>query len=120
MKPTILLATLSDRVDKAGGRCLVVTSDKDCRQLISDRVQIYNLRKDQVIDAAELWDLWGVRPDQVVDFQSLVGDAVDNVPGISLIGPKLAQQLLEKYETLEGVLDKRRACFGKETQTESA
>ena len=108
-----LLATVSDLVDRSGGRCLVVTSDKDCRQLISDSVSIYNIRKDQEIKAPELWDLWGVRPEQVVDFQSLVGDPVDNVPGVPLIGPKIAQQLLEQFGTLEEVLDNADSISGK-------
>ncbi|MEM9365988.1 MAG: DNA polymerase I [Planctomycetota bacterium] len=107
-----LLATVSKQVDEAGGRCLVVTSDKDCRQLITDRVHIYNLRKDDEIDAAKLWDLWGVRPDQVVDYQALVGDPVDNVPGIHLIGPKLAQQLLEEFDNLDAVLDNAGSVSG--------
>ena len=84
--------------------CLV-TSDKDCRQLISDRVQLYNIRKNEVFDAAALQAVWGIRPDQVVDFQALVGDATDNIPGVPLIGPKIAQELLTKYDTLEAVLD---------------
>ncbi|TWU16714.1 DNA polymerase I [Allorhodopirellula heiligendammensis] len=108
-----LLATVAAKVQAAGGDCLVVTSDKDCRQLITPHTQIYNLRKDELIDAARLWELWGIRPDQVVDYQSLVGDPVDNVPGISLIGPKLAQSLLEQYDTLEGILDNADKMTGK-------
>jgi DNA polymerase-1 len=100
-----VLATVARRAERAGHDCYVVTSDKDCRQLITERVKVYNIRKDKVFDAAALQEEWGVRPDQVVDFQSLVGDAVDNVPGIPLIGPKIARELLGKYETLEGVLD---------------
>ncbi|QDU94785.1 DNA polymerase I [Lignipirellula cremea] len=100
-----LLATIADRTEKLGGTCVVVSSDKDCRQLISDRVKIYNIRKNQFYDADALLKDWGVRPDQVVDFQALVGDSVDNVPGIALIGPKIAKELLEKYDTLDGVLD---------------
>ncbi len=100
-----ILATLAKRVASDGGRCLVVTSDKDCRQLINDRVQMLNLRKNEIFDDVALMATWGIRPDQVVDFQSLVGDSVDNVPGVPLIGPKIAQELLAKYETLEGVLD---------------
>ncbi|MFG0289790.1 MAG: DNA polymerase I [Rhodopirellula sp. JB044] len=108
-----LLATVAAKVEAAGGRCLVVTSDKDCRQLITDKTQIYNLRKDEIIDANKLWELWGVRPDQVIDYQALVGDPVDNVPGIALIGPKLAQSLLEEYDTLENVLDNAEKLSGK-------
>ncbi|MFG0265806.1 MAG: DNA polymerase I [Rhodopirellula sp. JB055] len=108
-----LLATVAAKVENAGGRCLVVTSDKDCRQLISEQTKIYNIRKDQEIDAAELKELWGIRPDQVVDYQALVGDPVDNVPGISLIGPKIAQQLLEQHDTLEEILNNAASISGK-------
>ena len=100
-----VLATVARRAEQAGFDCVLVTSDKDCRQLITERVKMYNIRKDQVLDAAALQADWGIRPDQVVDFQALVGDSVDNVPGIQLIGPKIASELLGKYETLEGVLD---------------
>ncbi len=100
-----ILATLASQVEAAGIDCYLVTSDKDCRQLITDRVKMFNIRKGEVFDAAALQATWGIRPDQVVDFQSLVGDKVDNVPGVPLIGPKNAQELLTKYQTLEGVLD---------------
>jgi len=100
-----VLATVARRADELGFDCYLVTSDKDCRQLLSERVKMYNIRKDQVFDAAALEADWGIRPDQVVDFQALVGDSVDNVPGVALIGPKIAGELLRKYGTLEGVLD---------------
>ncbi|NIL97007.1 MAG: DNA polymerase I, partial [Planctomycetales bacterium] len=100
-----VLASVARICDQAGAQCFVVTGDKDCRQLITDNVKIYNIRKDQVFDRAALEKEWGIRPEQVVDFQALVGDATDNVPGVPLIGPKLAQQLLEKYGTLDEVLD---------------
>lgn len=100
-----ILATVAKQVDQAGGRCLIVTADKDCRQLITDRVRLFNIRKGSEMTAAELWDDWGIRPDQVVDYQALVGDPVDNVPGIALIGPKLAKQLLDQFDTLEAILD---------------
>ncbi len=100
-----ILATLARQVEAAGIDCYLVTSDKDCRQLITDRVRMFNIRKGEVFDAATLLATWGIRPDQVVDFQSLVGDKVDNVPGVPLIGPKNAQELLTKYQTLEGVFE---------------
>ncbi|HEY2839380.1 MAG TPA: DNA polymerase I [Pirellulales bacterium] len=98
-----VLATIAHQVDAAGGECVVVTGDKDCRQLITDRVSIYNVRKDQIYDAAALLADWGIRPDQVVDFQTMVGDSVDNIPGIPLIGPKIARELLNQFDTLEGI-----------------
>jgi DNA polymerase I len=100
-----VMATLARQVREAGGQCVLVTHDKDCRQLIGDQVKIYNIRKDLLLDAEALHQDWGIRPDQVIDFQALVGDSVDDVPGVPLIGPKLARELLEKYGTLDTVLE---------------
>jgi DNA polymerase I len=100
-----VLATVARLCDEAGARCLLVTGDKDSRQLLTKQVSVYNIRKDEEYDAVALYGDWGVTPEQVIDFQALVGDKVDNVPGVPLIGPKLAKELLEKYGTLENVLD---------------
>ncbi|MCH2115223.1 MAG: DNA polymerase I [Pirellulales bacterium] len=100
-----VLATIARLCNEQEAKCLVVSGDKDCRQLITDHVSIYNIRKDAVYDARSLNDDWGIRPDQVVDFQSLVGDKVDCVPGVPLIGPKIAKELLATYDNLENVLD---------------
>ena len=99
-----VLATLARLCDEGGAQCFLVSGDKDCRQLITDRVAVYNIRKDEVFDAAALAADWGIRPEQVVDFQALVGDKVDNVPGVPTIGPKTAQIWLEKYGTLDNLL----------------
>ncbi len=98
-----VLATVAKRVAELGGETILATSDKDARQLLDARTSIYLLRKEKFYRAPELLDDWGIRPDQVVDFQALVGDASDNVPGVPLIGPKVAGDLLQKHETLEGV-----------------
>ncbi|QDU26446.1 DNA polymerase I [Anatilimnocola aggregata] len=111
-----LLATLALQAHEAGAECLIVTSDKDCRQLITDNVRLYNIRKNEAMDAAGLLEVWGIRPNQVVDFQSLVGDSVDNVPGIPGIGPKTATTLLQKYETLEGVYEHLDELKGKQRE----
>jgi DNA polymerase-1 len=100
-----VLATLARQVVEAGGRCILVTNDKDCRQLLSEQVQILNVRKNELFDAASLQEVWGITPDQVIDFQALVGDATDNIPGVPLIGPKTAQELLARYGTLEAILE---------------
>src|SRR5262249_51210935 len=65
---------------------------------------IFNLRKHEVYDAAALQADWGIRPEQVIDFQTLVGDSVDNVPGAQGIGPKTACQLLQAYGTLDNLM----------------
>jgi DNA polymerase-1 len=100
-----VLATVARITAEKGGECLLVTGDKDCRQLIGERVKIFNVRKNQMFDAAALAADWGVRPEHVVDYQALVGDPVDNIPGVPLIGPKLARELLEKFGSLEGIYE---------------
>jgi DNA polymerase-1 len=100
-----VLATVARITSEKGGECLLVTGDKDCRQLIGERVKIFNVRKNQMFDAAALAADWGVRPEQVVDYQALVGDPVDNIPGVPLIGPKLARELLEKFGSVEGIYE---------------
>ncbi|HLA85394.1 MAG TPA: DNA polymerase I [Thermoguttaceae bacterium] len=108
-----VLATVARLVDGLGGECYLVTSDKDCRQLITDRVKLYNVRKNETMDRDALVEAWGIEPSQVVDFQALVGDSTDNVPGVPLIGPKIAGELLQKYKTLENVLDHAGELSGK-------
>ena len=69
----------------------ICTTDKDCRQLLTDHVRMFNLRKKEIYDRDSLLKDWGVAPEQVIDFQSLVGDSIDNVPGVPGIGPKTAR-----------------------------
>jgi DNA polymerase-1 len=99
-----VIATVVRLAGERGIESRIVTSDKDVRQLLGPLVQIFNVRKNTFYDASSLELDWGVRPDQVIDFQSLVGDAVDNVPGIPLVGPKKASALLQQFGTLEEVL----------------
>ena len=90
MEADDVIATLARRAEERGLDVFIVTADKDARQLISDHVRILNLRKNKVMDAAELEKEWGIRPDQVVDFLALTGDTVDNVPGVPGIGEGFA------------------------------
>jgi len=99
-----IIATLAVAAVADGLEVRIVTSDKDIRQLLSPKVLLYNCRKNEFFGEEELTQTWGIRPDQVIDFQSLVGDSVDNVPGVPLVGPKKAQALLEQFGTLDDVL----------------
>ncbi|MFM7207441.1 MAG: DNA polymerase I [Planctomycetaceae bacterium] len=99
-----VLATLATRIVAAGDDCTIATSDKDARQLLGPHVMLLNLRTNQPLGTAELMEEWGIRPDQVVDFLALVGDAVDNVPGVPGIGPKIASELIRAHGTLDAVL----------------
>jgi DNA polymerase I len=99
-----VIATLATRAAREGFEVTIVTSDKDARQLLGPNVRMYNVRKNVFFGPEELLADWGVTPDKVVEFQALVGDSVDNVPGVPLVGPKKASALLAKFGDLEGVL----------------
>jgi len=99
-----IMATVSLAAAKRGIDVTLCTTDKDCRQIICERVRMFNLRKKSALDAAALMADWGVKPEQVVDFQALVGDSVDNVPGVAGVGPKTAAKLLQEYGTLDNLV----------------
>jgi DNA polymerase-1 len=99
-----VMATLAVAFAEQGHEVAICTSDKDCRQLINDKIHLYNARKDMMFGAKELKDDWGITPEQVVELLTLTGDSVDNVPGIPGIGVKTASKLLQEYHTVEGIL----------------
>lgn len=111
-----VIATLARRAAANGMEVRIVTNDKDARQLIGPKIKLYNIRKKQFMDEAALLQDWGIRPDQVVDFQALVGDSVDNVPGVPLVGPKKASDLLQRFGTLDEVLAHADEAPGKKLQ----
>ena len=99
-----LIASYAAAVRGLGGRCTIVSSDKDLMQLIGDGVEMLDPMKQKAIGAAEVLEKFGVTPDRVIDVQALIGDSVDNVPGVPGIGPKTAALLIAEYGTLEGIL----------------
>jgi DNA polymerase-1 len=99
-----LIASYAAAVRGLGGRCTIVSSDKDLMQLIGNGIEMLDPMKQKPIGAAEVLEKFGVTPDRVIDVQALIGDSVDNVPGVPGIGPKTAAQLIAEYGTLEGIL----------------
>ena len=103
------MAAATLREEESGGRVLVLTSDRDAFQLVSDRVTVLAPRKgirDLVrIGPAEVFERFGVRPEQVADFKALAGDASDKIPGARGIGPQTAAALLAKHGDLETLLE---------------
>src|SRR5262245_37123094 len=99
-----VIATVASAAGQRGIDVFICTHDKDCRQLIDERIVLYNLRKHQVLDRAALLADWGIAPEQVVDLQAIVGDSVDNVRGVDGIGIKTAAKLLQEFVTAEGLL----------------
>jgi DNA polymerase-1 len=99
-----IIATVATQSGQRGLEVLVCTNDKDCRQLIDDHIHLYNVRKKIVLDREGLLEDWGIKPEQVVDLQAMVGDSVDNVPGVPGIGLKTAAKLLQEFGTLDNTL----------------
>jgi DNA polymerase-1 len=99
-----LIASYAAAVRALGGRCTIVSSDKDLMQLIGAGVEMLDPMKQKAIGAAEVLEKFGVTPDRVIDVQALIGDSVDNVPGVPGIGPKTAALLIAEYGTLEAIL----------------
>jgi DNA polymerase-1 len=79
----------------------MVSKDKDLEQVISNRAVLFDAHKDEVIDAAALKEKRGITPAQAIDFQTLIGDSTDNVPGVKGIGPKTASKLIQQFGSVD-------------------
>ncbi|AOX20199.1 DNA polymerase I [Kozakia baliensis] len=99
-----LIASYACAIEKAGGHCTIVSSDKDLMQLVNPKVELLDPIKQKPIRAAEVMAKFGVSPDKVIDVQALMGDSTDNVPGVPGIGPKGAAQLVQEYGDLDAIL----------------
>ncbi len=99
-----LIATYARKAAGMGAVVTIVSSDKDLMQLVSDRIAMLDPMKMKPIGEPEVREKFGVGPDKVVEVQALIGDSVDNVPGVPGIGPKTAAELINAYGDLENVL----------------
>src|ERR1041385_8567988 len=99
-----VIATLARHASRAGIPTYIVSKDKDLEQLIDEHVRIYDPKDGSLLDAAGLLARKGLRPDQVIDYLALVGDSIDNVPGIDGVGPKSAIKILAAAGSLERAL----------------
>ncbi len=101
-----IIATLAVQAREAGGRCTIISSDKDLMQLVGDGVEMLDAMKNKRIGRDGVMEKFGVGPERVVDVQALAGDSVDNVPGAPGIGIKTAALLINEFGTLEELLDR--------------
>ena len=100
-----LIATYTEQILAKGAKVTIVSSDKDLMQLYKKNVRIFDPMKNKFITTEDIISKFGVDPDKVIDVQSLAGDSSDNVPGVPGIGVKTAAELINKYGTLEKLLD---------------
>ncbi|CAE6748846.1 DNA polymerase I [Paraburkholderia haematera] len=99
-----VIGTLSTEAEKRGMNVIVSTGDKDLAQLVSDHVTLINTMTNEKLDREGVIAKFGVPPERIIDYLSLIGDTVDNVPGVDKCGPKTAIKWLTQYETLDGIV----------------
>ena len=98
------IGTLAQRAAESGHCVVISTGDKDLAQLVNPRVSLINTMSNEKLDVAGVAAKFGVAPERIVDYLSLVGDTVDNVPGVDKVGPKTALRLLAEHGSLDGVV----------------
>jgi len=99
-----VIGTLAREAQRHGLQTVISTGDKDLAQLVNDRVTLVNTMSNERLDIAGVVEKFGVRPEQIVDYLTLVGDSVDNVPGVDKVGPKTAAKWLAEYGTLDAIV----------------
>lgn len=108
-----VIGTLAKQGAEHGLRVIVSTGDKDMAQLVDERVTLVNTMSGETLDIEGVKAKFGVRPDQIRDYLALMGDKVDNVPGVEKCGPKTAVKWLEAYGSLAGVMEHAAEIKGK-------
>lgn len=108
-----VIGTLAVNGEKAGFKVIISTGDKDMAQLVNDQVTLVNTMKNEKLDIAGVQEKFGVAPNQIIDYLSLIGDKVDNVPGVDKCGPKTAVKWLQEYGTLQNIIKNADLIKGK-------
>ena len=108
-----VIGTLAKQATAAGIETVISTGDKDMAQLVSKHVTLVNTMNNTKTDIAAVQEKFGLTPQQIVDYLALMGDKVDNIPGVDSVGPKTATKLLQQYGSLQGVIEHADEVKGK-------
>ena len=108
-----VIGTLALEASEKGIETIISTGDKDMAQLVTEHVTLMNTMTDTFMDVPGVSEKFGVRPDQIIDYLALMGDKVDNIPGVEKCGPKTAVKWLDAYGTLKGVMENADQVKGK-------
>ncbi|WJN73593.1 DNA polymerase I [Burkholderia anthina] len=100
-----VIGTLAREAERHGMNVIVSTGDKDLAQLVTDRVTLVNTMTNETLDRDGVIAKFGVPPERIIDYLALIGDTVDNVPGVEKCGPKTAVKWLSQYGNLDGVIE---------------
>ncbi|NNG24564.1 DNA polymerase I [Telluria aromaticivorans] len=107
-----VIGTLAVQATARGMKTVISTGDKDLAQLVNDKVMLINTMSNEKLDEAGVVAKFGVPPNRIIDYLTLVGDTVDNVPGVSKCGPKTAVKWLTLHGSLDGVVENAHAITG--------
>ncbi|SET67438.1 DNA polymerase I [Thalassotalea agarivorans] len=108
-----VIGTYAKQANELGIETVISTGDKDMAQLVTPHVRLINTMTDTEMDEAGVEEKFGIKPDQIIDYLTLMGDKVDNIPGVEKCGPKTAVKWLKEYGTLEGVIENSDKVKGK-------
>lgn len=112
-----VIGTLAKRAEKAGHQVLISTGDKDMAQLVTDKVTLEDSFKDKPMDVDGVFEKFGVWPNQIIDYLTLMGDASDGICGVPGVGAKTAAKLLTEYGSIGGILENVDKIKGKVGQS---
>src|SRR3989338_3847156 len=108
-----VIGTLTKKSTAANKKSIVSTGDKDLAQLVNHHVTLINTMTNTILDTKGVKEKFGVSPEQIIDYLTLVGDTSDNIPGVPQVGPKTAAKWLQEYHTLEDIIKNADKITGK-------
>ena len=108
-----VIGTLAKQAEANGIDTIISSGDKDLAQLVNDHVRMYNAMNNGIIDCKGVREKYGVPPELIIDYLVLVGDSVDNIPGVPKVGPKTAVKWLNDYGSLDGIINHANEFKGK-------
>ena len=108
-----VLGALAKKAEKEGFNVVISTGDKDMAQLVTEKITLENTMSNTTMDINGVFEKFGVKPEQIIDYLALMGDASDNIPGVPKVGPKTAAKWLAQYETLDKVIENAEEIKGK-------
>lgn len=108
-----VIGTLAQQATQSGMDCLISTGDKDMAQLVNKHVTLMNTMDNTTLDPQGVFEKFGIPPELIIDYLALMGDSVDNIPGVPKVGPKTAVKWLTQYGSLDGVIANAEEITGK-------
>ncbi len=99
-----IIATIAQKYATLGYKIVIATGDKDFAQIVNSQITLVNTMTGELLDVNGVEEKFGVKPEQIIDYLSLIGDSVDNVPGVTKCGPKTAQKWLQEYGSIANLV----------------